>query len=208
MLARRVELEGHEVTDLPGNIIQEGPAKIEHFIQGIDKKPDIIINNFGINHLSWIGQTPPEDEAIIRANLLGPYWVINYAHKHGIGPCRVVNVASQTYRVAQRCTTLYCASKAGLVQMTKVMARELAGEGWVINAVAPGKIMDTEMSYLTDDQVVQLRGWAPSQADKYALSNIPAGRFTTRSEVSDAVMKVLTLPAYVNGTVIEIMGGV
>jgi len=165
-----------------------------------------IINNYGINHLSWIGDTPKEDEQIILANLMVPYWVVNFVREHGC-VCRVVNVASQVYRVAQRCTSLYCASKAGLVQMTKVMARELAPFGWVINAVAPGKIEGTRMTELTDSQVLEIRGWKEEDAIRYALKNIPMGRFTDIAEIADLVVKVLDLPDYVNGTVIDSSGG-
>jgi NAD(P)-dependent dehydrogenase (short-subunit alcohol dehydrogenase family) len=171
-------------------------------------KCDAIINCHGINHLSWIGTTGWEDAEIVHTNLMVPYWVVNHAVRMRWGPCRVVNVASQTYRVPQRCTALYAASKAGLVQLTKVMARELAPSGWVINAVSPGKMHDTVMSDLTDAQVRELRGWTDAHADKYALSNIPAGRFTNTDEISNVIFQTLQLPDYVNGTVIEAHGGV
>lgn len=172
------------------------------------KTPNGIINCHGINHLSWIGQTPVEDAKIIVQNLLVPYWAVNAAQAMGWGPCRVVNVTSQTYRVPQRCTALYAASKAGLVQMTKVMARELAPKGWVINAVSPGKMEDTQMSKLTDEQVLELRGWTRLEADQYAKSNVPMGRFTNSDEISHVIYQTLELPDYVNGTVIEAHGGV
>jgi 3-oxoacyl-[acyl-carrier protein] reductase len=200
--------KGMVVRDIPGDTIASGPRHIEGAIRRLSRCPNIIVNNYGINHLSWIGETPAIDEAIIKANLLGPYWVINYVKQHWGGPCRVVNIASQVYRVPQRCTSLYCASKAGLVHMTKVMARELAPSGWIVNAVSPGKIEDTMMSRMTDAQVLKLRGWDPDKADNYAKSLIPAGRYTTRAEVADVVMSVLEMPDYVNGTVIEAHGGV
>ena len=176
----------------------------------IDECPfmiDTVINNFGINHLSWIGSTPDGDEAIMRINTMGPYWVINKLVQIG-NPCQVVNISSQTYRIPQRCTTLYCASKAALVQMTKVMARELAPQGWVINAFAPGKIFGTKMSEMTDDQVLALRGWSIEEADKYSLSNIPMERFTSINEAADIVKSILGIPAYVNGACIDATGGV
>jgi NAD(P)-dependent dehydrogenase (short-subunit alcohol dehydrogenase family) len=167
----------------------------------------IIVNNFGINHLSWIGTTPVSDAEIFHVNVLVPYWVINTLVSLG-GPARVLNIASQTYRVPQRCTALYAASKAALVQMTKVMARELAPHGWVINALAPGKIEGTAMTHRTDEQVQKLRTWSQAEADAYALGMIPMERFTSCDEVADIAMRILELPDYVNGTVIEAMGGV
>jgi len=207
-LRKHLEERGHTVTDMPGEVIKNGKWRIDEFIQNQSMRPDIIINNYGINHLSWIGDIDIQDEMIVQVNLLGPLWVVNAAKQKWNRPMRVVNIASQTYRVPQRTTALYCASKAGLVMLTKVMARELAPHGWVINAVAPGKIEDTEMSQLTDAQVNELRGWDKPTADLYALSQIPAGRFTDRAEVAEAVMRLLDMPSYVNGTVLEVMGGV
>lgn len=177
-------------------------------LQWAGVKFDYVVNNFGINHLSWIGTTGEEDEMIYRCNVMGPYWVINWLVFNENPPARVVNIASATHRVPQRTTSLYCASKAALVQMTKVMARELAPKGWVINALAPGKIEDTEMSALTDQQVCELRGWSKEQADSYALSNVPMERFTNRVEVTNAVFKLLEMPDYVNGVCLDVMGGV
>ena len=172
-----------------------------------DRQIDYVINNWGINRLSHIGTTGWVDEDILHHNVMIPYLVIDCLVNNN-QTCRVINVASATYRVNQRCTTLYSASKAALVQMTKVMARELAPKGWVINAVAPGKIEDTRMSELTDKQVLELRGWTEEQANDYAISNIPMGRFTTRKEVAEAIYLMFKMPAYVNGSVLDIMGGV
>lgn len=183
-------------------------AAMEDFKLKEVRVPGAIINCHGINHLSWIGKTKIEDMDIITENLLAPYWVINTAVAQGWGPCRVINVASQTYRVPQRCTALYAASKAGLVQMTKVMARELAPKGWVINAVSPGKMQDTKMSQMTDEQVLELRGWTKLEAENYALSNVPAGRFTSTYEIARVIYQTLAMPDYVNGAVIEAHGGV
>lgn len=174
-------------------ILQDGP---------IDK----VINNWGINHLSWIGETPEYDQEIFKFNVMSPYWTINALVANN-QVCRVVNIASATYRIPQRCTTLYCASKAALVQMTKVMARELAPKGWVINAIAPGLIEDTRMSELTNEQVMDLRGWGPATIDNYARKLIPMDRYTNRKEVADAIWKIFELPSYINGTVIDMMGG-
>lgn len=188
--------------------IQKGKKEIEHCLGFLDKTPDVVINIWGINHLSWIGNTPEEDQNILLENVMTPYWIINGLVNLGHGPCRVLNIASQTYRVPQRCTALYAASKAALVMLTKVMARELAPKGWVINALAPGKIQDTKMSEMTDAQVSELRSWKRGDADRYALDLIPMCRFTDRYEVTKAIFQILELPSYINGTCIDMTGGV
>ncbi len=209
-LLQVLQQNGLEAHSLHGKILEKGN---QFFIQNgimswVEEHglPDMVVNNYGINHLSWIGQTPASDENILLTNVMGPYWVVDCLAKMG-AKCRVVNVASQTYRVAQRTTSLYCASKAALVQMTKVMARELAPKGWVINAIAPGKMVDTDMSRLTDAQVLELRGWDASDADTYTRANIPMGRCTSTEEVAHAIFDILMLPDYINGTVIDMTGG-
>lgn len=204
---------GIEKYNLPREILKGGSAAIEEFLnedrffQRRKYELPIIVNNYGVNHLSWIGNTEKADQEIINANLLTPYWVINALAKSG-SPWRVVNVASSAHRVPMRCSALYCASKAGLVQMTRVMARELAPKGWVVNAIAPGAMEDTEMQELTKRQVLELRGWTEQQANAYSKSLIPMGRETDTTEVAMAVWNLIRMPDYVNGTVVEVMGGV
>jgi NAD(P)-dependent dehydrogenase (short-subunit alcohol dehydrogenase family) len=169
---------------------------------------DIIINCFGINHLSHIGQTPNCDKKILEVNVFVPYNIINTLVSCKNKPAQVLNISSQTYKIAQRTTSLYCASKAALSHMTKVMARELAPKGWQINAIAPGKILDTDMSNKTDSQVLELRGWKKEEADEYAKKLIPMERFTTKNEVAEAIIKILDLPKYINGETISMTGGV
>ncbi len=190
--------------------MQEGKSSIENnIIHAIKALGPIthVVNNYGINHLSWIGETKKEDEQILMQNVMTAYWVINYLVELD-QVCRVVNVASATYRVPQRCTTLYCASKAAMVQMTKVMARELAPKGWIINAIAPGLIEDTKMAKMTNDQVLKLRNWDSDEAEEYAMKLIPMQRPTKRKEVAQAIIKIFELPDYINGSVIDMMGGV
>lgn len=166
-----------------------------------------VINNYGINHLSWIGDTEENDEQILLNNVMSAYWVINHLVKRK-QVCRVINVASATYRVPQRCTSLYCASKAAMVQMTRVMARELAPKGWIINAIAPGLMEDTKMATMVNEQVLELREWNEDEAKIYAMNLIPMGRPTSTIEVAEAIKKIFELPDYINGSVIDMMGGV
>lgn len=190
--------------------MEEGKAAIEETIDtclNLIGPITHVINNYGTNHLSWIGTTLEYDSKILLNNVMPAYWVINQLVKRN-QTCRVINVASATYRVPQRCTTLYCASKAAVVQMTKVMARELAPSGWIINAIAPGLIVDTKMAMMVDNQVQKLRGWTRDEMYDYALKLIPMGRPTTKGEVVDAIAKIFELPDYINGTVIDMMGGV
>jgi NAD(P)-dependent dehydrogenase (short-subunit alcohol dehydrogenase family) len=202
---RQLREMGETAINLPGSVMLSGKDAIHSAIRSM---PNIryVINNFGINHLSWIGETPEEDEDIVQVNLLGPYWVVNALMEKG-DVCRALNVASATYRIPQRTTSLYCASKAGLVHMTRVMARELAHHGWVVNAIAPGPIEGTTMTRMVNEQVEELRGWTRLEAEAYERKLIPMGRRTTVTEVAAAIIAILDLPEYVNGACIDMTGG-
>lgn len=210
-LASTMEMNGIEVFRVKNK--EDGVDKrqeeaIQVFFKGLPKDImfDYVVNVYGRNHLNWIGDLGQEDYNLMGCNVNVPLAVIDELVRRN-NPCRILNIASQTYRVAQRCTAAYCASKAAVVQMTKVAARELAGRGYVINALAPGKIEGTQMSEKTDAQVNQLRGWNKESADQYSASNIPAQRNTTKEEVALAVLKILALPDYINGSVIDMTGG-
>ena len=128
-----------------------------------------------------------------------------------IGICpgggKIINIASAAYRTPMRCTSLYCASKAALVQMTKVMSRELSPNGWIANCISPGFMPETKMAKLTKKQILELRGWEEEEAKNYENSLIPMGRPTSTKEVAEAVWKLWEMPDYVNGAVIDVMGG-
>lgn len=198
-----------EIYKISGDVIRMGKSAIDAEVEAIVSQVDIthVINNFGINHLSLIGQTPEDDEDILRCNVLGPYWMVNALRALDQWDVKCLNIASQTYRIPQTATSLYCASKAALVHMTKVMARELSTYGWQVNALAPGKIAGTAMTILTDEQVLTLRDWKAEYADEYSLRNIPMGRFATRYEMAKIAWHVLGLPRYITGEVIGATGG-
>jgi NAD(P)-dependent dehydrogenase (short-subunit alcohol dehydrogenase family) len=170
--------------------------------------PRVIVNCRGRNHLHQMGdELNTEDLQLMADNVMPVFHAINSIVRMGLGPCKVLNVASQTYRIPQTNTALYAASKAALVQLTRVLARELAPDGWVINSLAPGKIADTEMARKTDEQVLELRGWTAEEAEAYSMRNIPMRRYTSCVEVSTAMLKILELPSYINGACIDMTGG-
>lgn len=200
--------DGAKVLGLPKGL--RGKSNVEAQLAGLTREPvDFVVLNDGINHLSWIGETPETDSRIMEVNVMQPYWVLNaVVAAQPDHPATVLFITSQTYRVSQRTTSLYCASKAALNALMRTAARELAPKGWVVNALAPGKIEDTDMSRKTDAQVLALRGWSQQEADGYAKKLVPAGRNTDTHEVVAAVKWALLAPRYVNGATLELMGGV
>jgi len=70
------------------------------------------------------------------------------------------------------------------------------------NCTSQGK-----MAKSTQTQILELRGWSSRDADNYAMGMIPAGRPTNTEEVAKAIWQIFDLPDYVNGAVIDVMGG-
>lgn len=196
---------------MPADVIRNGKEAIDEWIfTNVPDGGDLHwVNNFGIHRLSHIGKTQKEDESILLVNVMNScYWTVNALVRQRAEPVNILNIASATHRVAQRCSAIYSASKAAIVQLTKVQARELAPAGWRVNCLSPGMIKDTEMSRKVMAQVVNLRGGTEEEWHGYAKKMIPMGRYSNSQEIARAAINILNGPAYMNGSNIEVMGGV
>ena len=213
-LAETLRLNGYSVPKFGRyGTVEAAKSRMRAILEDL-QRVDVLINNYGINKLAWIGEMDRCDyEDVIDINLKAPLAVTNelVAWESCVGKvdewCKILNICSQTYRVPQRTTSAYCASKAGLAHMTRVMARELGPKGYIVNGIAPGLITDTIMSQKTNDQVRELRGWSFDHMDDYAKKLIPIGRYTNKEEVSLACMKLIHMPTYVNGSILDMTGG-
>ncbi len=155
----------------------------------------ILINNAGITRDGLLAVMKEEDfDAVLRTNLKGAFHMIRHmtglfirAHEGCI-----VNIASVSGLMGNAGQCNYSASKAGLIGLTKSVARELAAKGIRCNAVAPGFIA-TDMT--------------KDQEDNGLLKRIPLGRMGTAEEVADAVAYLVTA-RYVTGEVLRVDGGI
>jgi 3-oxoacyl-[acyl-carrier protein] reductase len=160
---------------------------------------DFLINNAGVtrDNLS-IRMSEQEWDMVLDINLKGTFLCSHFAAiemmKKRFG--RIVNIASISGILGTAGQANYAASKAGVIALTKSMARELGGRNITINAIAPGFIK-TEMT----DQL-------PEKVKEAYMSQIPLKRPGTIDDIAEAVYFLLSPSAsYITGTVLNVSGG-
>jgi 3-oxoacyl-[acyl-carrier protein] reductase len=162
-------------------------------------KVDILINNAGITRDNLIMRMPESDwDDVINVNLKGAWncskAVVREMMKNRYG--RIVNIASVSGQVGQAGQSNYSASKAGLIGLTKALAREVAARGVTVNAVAPGFIPTS----LTNE--------LPKEIIDHFIGITPMGRMGTPEEVAAAVTFLASEDAaYITGQVLGVDGG-
>lgn len=160
---------------------------------------DILVNNAGITRDGLAMRMSDEDfEAVIDTNLNGVFYMMKEVArpmmKQRFG--RIVNMSSVTGLTGNVGQVNYAAAKAGVIGMTKTLAKELATRGITVNAVAPGYI-DTDMTQAIGD----------SQAEAIT-SAIPVGRKGNPEDIAYAVSFLASERAgYITGEVIRVDGG-
>lgn len=141
-----------------------------------------------------------EWDRVMETNLRGTFLTCQAAARSmtaGGSPGKIITISSGAYASARLGGSHYCASKAGIVMLTKVLAMELAGQRINVNCIAPGYINTKPDS-------------APVDTDfkDAMLRNIPWGRFGTSAEVAQAALYLASSAAdYVTGEVLAVNGG-
>lgn len=161
---------------------------------------DILVNNAGITKDNLIMKMSEEEfQSVIQTNLAGTFHGVKFVSrpmmKQRCG--RIINIASVAGVVGNMGQANYSASKAGVIGLTKSMAKELASRNITVNAIAPG-FVETEMTDVLSDSVKEA-----------AVATIPLGKFGQVEDIAEAVVFLASDRAkYITGQVLCVDGGI
>ena len=162
-------------------------------------KIDILINNAGITRDSTFKKMTVEQwNEVINVNLSGVFYctkaVSEYMLAAGYG--RIVNASSVVGLYGNFGQTNYVATKAGIIGMTKTLARELGRKGITVNAVAPGFIATDMVAAMPEEVLASMK------------AKVPVGRLGNPEEIAYAYLYLASdEAAYVNGATLSVDGG-
>ena len=176
------------------------PQQVEAMMKQIQDRHgglDVLVNNSGIIRDRTIKKMSLEEfESIVRVNLTGTFNVIQKAMPILRNGGRVINVSSVSGQMGLFGQANYSASKAAIIALTKVSARELARQNITVNAIAPGFI-DVGMSKGMPDEVTE-----------NFKKQIPLGRLGDVREIVDAALFLASpMASYITGHVLNVNGG-
>ena len=176
------------------------PRQVEAMMKRIQELRgglDILVNNSGIINDRTIKKLTLDDfENVIRVNLVGTFVVTQKAAPILHGGGRVINMSSVSGQMGLFGQANYSSSKAGIIALTKVSAREFARQNITVNALAPGFI-DVGMSKGMPEEVAQ-----------NFIKQIPLGRLGEAHEIVDAALFLASpMASYITGQVLNVNGG-
>lgn len=174
-----------------GKLVEEVIARYGHV--------DILVNNAGVTRDNLIlRMTEEEYDKVLDTNLKGAFNTVRHLSRYFLKQRsgKVINISSVSGVMGNAGQANYSASKAGLIGLTKSVARELAGKGICVNAVAPG--------YIATDMTEAL----PEKAREGLLQMIPMGRIGQAEDIAQTVVFLAgSASDYITGQVICVDGG-
>ena len=198
--AQKVREAGVRCELFKGDI--SSPVDVGALFEGVNDafgRVDILVNNAGITRDNLIVRMKEEEfDEVLRTNLKGTYLCTRAALRPMVRARwgRIVNVSSVVGLVGNAGQANYAASKAGIIGLTKSVAREVAQRGITINAVAPGYV-ETELT-----------GSLPENVKEQIREQVPMGRFGRAEEVAEVVAFLVGEGAgYITGQTIAVDGG-
>lgn len=159
------------------------------------KDIDVLVNNAGVSLIKMINDITAEDyESVMNVNARAVYFCSKLAamqmiQKHSGA---IINISSMWGEVGASCETLYSMSKAGVIGLTKALAKELAPSGITVNCVSPG-IIDTRMNHIFIKEEL--------------AEEVPLERLGSADEVAAAIL-FLAENSYITGQNLSVNGGI
>lgn len=199
-LTEEIKLQGGEALAVASDVaIEEDAINLVSKAVATFGRVDILVNNAGITRDGLLLRMKEADwDAVLDTNLKGAFLctraVAKVMSKQRSG--RIINISSVVGEMGNAGQANYCASKAGLLGLTKSVARELARRNVTVNAITPGFIV-TDM---TDDMSDKARDAMTEQ--------IPLGRLGAAEDIANAVLFLASdQSAYITGQVLGVNGG-
>ena len=160
---------------------------------------DILVNNAGITKDGLIMKMKEEDfDSVLNVNLKGTFNTIRHSARQMLRQRsgKIINISSVSGILGNVGQANYAASKAGVIGLTKTMARELGSRGITVNAIAPG-FVDTEMTGVLSEEIRE-----------NACRQIILGRFGKPEDIANVAVFLASDKAdYITGQVISVDGG-
>lgn len=199
-LLAEIKALGSEGVAVEGNVTVAADAEkmIDQAVASYGRV-DILVNNAGITRDGLLMRMKEEDwDAVLTVNLKGAFLCTRAASKvmtkQRAG--RIINIASVVGQMGNAGQANYCASKAGLMGLTRSNARELAKRNITVNAVAPG--------FIVSDMTEAL----PEKVKQEMAAQIPLERFGTADDIANAVVFLASdASQYITGQVLAVNGG-
>lgn len=199
-LTAEIEAQGGEAVAVAGDVAVENDTNnlIKQAVATYGRV-DILINNAGITRDGLLLRMKDDDwDAVLDTNLKGAFHCIRAVarvmSKQRSG--RIINISSVVGEMGTPGQANYCASKAGLLGLTKSVARELARRNVTVNAITPGFIVTDMTDNMTD------------KAREAMTEQIPLGRLGEAEDVANTVLFLASdQSAYITGQVLGVNGG-
>lgn len=182
----------YEVSAIKCNL--ENIDEIESTVESIGRV-DLLVNNAGVSIIKMINDITAEDyEKMTAVNERAVYFASKFATLKMIREQSgaIINISSMWGQVGASCETLYSMTKAGVIGLTKALAKELAPSNITVNCIAPG-IIDTRMNNMFDAEELK--------------EEVPLGRLGTPEEIAKAVLFFAENP-YITGQILGVNGGI